>query len=207
MTAITRPFDEDSYPALPEALLEVLALARELANAGTHLRTMTVAERLDITRNAAYKRIRRLRELGLQIGIVQSHEDLIRFHRLSRLDVDLHDARRVERLYEKVLGARADRLLHEGLLAEGAAHDDPRLRVALEDLADGVDAVHLGHDDVHRHEIRTELHVALDGLRAGVGLAGDLHAVLDEDLGDHPPHEDRVVHDEYSEFHWLLLSL
>ena len=65
MTAITRPFDEDSYPALPEALLEVLALARELANAGEHLRTMTVAERLDISRNAAYKRIRRLRELGL----------------------------------------------------------------------------------------------------------------------------------------------
>ena len=65
MTAITRPFDEDSYPALTEALLEVLALARELANAGKHLRTMTVAERLSITRNAAYKRIRRLRELGL----------------------------------------------------------------------------------------------------------------------------------------------
>ena len=65
MTAITRPFDEDSYPALPEALLEVLALARELANAGQHLRTMTVAERLSISRNAAYKRIRRLRELGL----------------------------------------------------------------------------------------------------------------------------------------------
>ena len=65
MTAITRPFDEDSYPALPEALLEVLALARELANAGRHLRTTTVAERLSITCNAAYKRIRRLRELGL----------------------------------------------------------------------------------------------------------------------------------------------
>ena len=65
MTAITRPFDEDSYPPLPEALLDVLALARELANASTHLRTMTVAERLSISRNAAYKRIRRLRELGL----------------------------------------------------------------------------------------------------------------------------------------------
>ena len=65
MTAITRPFDEDSYPPLPEALLEVLALARELANTGQRLRTTTVAERLSITRNAAYKRIRRLRELGL----------------------------------------------------------------------------------------------------------------------------------------------
>lgn len=65
MTAITRPFDEESYPPLPEALLEVLALARELANAGQRLRTTTVAERLSITRNAAYKRIRRLRELGL----------------------------------------------------------------------------------------------------------------------------------------------
>ena len=65
MTAITRPFDEDSYPPLPEALLDVLALARELSNVGQRLRTMTVAERLDISRNAAYKRIRRLRELGL----------------------------------------------------------------------------------------------------------------------------------------------
>ena len=65
MTAITRPFDEDDYPPVPEALLEVLALARELANAGEQLRTMTVADRLGISRNAAYKRIRRLRQRGL----------------------------------------------------------------------------------------------------------------------------------------------
>lgn len=68
MLAITRPFDENHYPThlgLTRALLDVLALARELANDGGYLRTRIAAERLDITFNAAYKRIRRLRDLGL----------------------------------------------------------------------------------------------------------------------------------------------
>ena len=68
MKAITRPYDEDDYPeemGLTRALLDVLALARELANEGRYLRTRTAAERLGISRNAAYKRIRRLRDMGL----------------------------------------------------------------------------------------------------------------------------------------------
>ena len=68
MSAITRPFDESRYPpglGLTRALLDVLALARELANTGEYLRTRTVAERLGLTLNAAYKRIRRLRDAGL----------------------------------------------------------------------------------------------------------------------------------------------
>lgn len=67
MSGLTRPFDEVAYASLnlSRALLDVLALARELANAGEYLRTRSAAERLGITANAAYKRIRRLRELGL----------------------------------------------------------------------------------------------------------------------------------------------
>jgi hypothetical protein len=68
MSAITRPFDEDRYsanPSLSRALLDVLALSRELANAGEYLRTTIAAERLDISLNAAYKRIRKLRDAGL----------------------------------------------------------------------------------------------------------------------------------------------
>ena len=68
MTAITRPVDEHRYPTgmnLTRALLDLLVLARELANAGEYLRTRTAAERLDISLYAAYKHIRRLRDLGL----------------------------------------------------------------------------------------------------------------------------------------------
>jgi hypothetical protein len=68
MSAITRPFDESRYPpglGLTRALLDVLALACELANTDEYLRTRTVAERLGLTLNAAYKRIRRLRDAGL----------------------------------------------------------------------------------------------------------------------------------------------
>jgi hypothetical protein len=68
MSAITSPFDESRYPprlGLTRALLDALALARELANTGEYLRTRTVAERLGLTLNAAYKRIRRLRDAGL----------------------------------------------------------------------------------------------------------------------------------------------
>ena len=77
MTAITRPFDEHRYATglnLTRAPLDVLALARELANDDDYLPTRTAAHRLDIptpfgrglrSLNAAYKRIRRLRDAGL----------------------------------------------------------------------------------------------------------------------------------------------
>lgn len=67
MSGLTPPFDEKAYAHLnlSRALLDVLALARELANDDEYLRTRTVAERLGITLNAAYKRIRRLRDRGL----------------------------------------------------------------------------------------------------------------------------------------------
>jgi hypothetical protein len=64
---ITRPFDESTYPIeLPPALAEIIAFAREQANAGqSHVTNQMIAEHFDITLNAAYKRTRRLRDLGI----------------------------------------------------------------------------------------------------------------------------------------------
>src|SRR5437867_10604028 len=60
----------------------------------------------------------------------------------------LEHARRLERLDDEVLRARLDRLHHERLLSHRAAHEDLRVGVLLHDLAHGIDAAHVGHDDV-----------------------------------------------------------
>jgi hypothetical protein len=63
----TIPFDQDKYPLpLPPALSSVVAFAREQANLDQPvITTRQVAERFDISMNAAYKRLRRLRDLGV----------------------------------------------------------------------------------------------------------------------------------------------
>src|SRR6184192_451535 len=55
----------------------------------------------------------------------------------------LEDARRLERLHDEVLRAGLDRLDHEGLLAHGAAHEDLRVGIVLDDRAHRVDAAHV----------------------------------------------------------------
>src|SRR6185437_7586666 len=84
----------------------------------------------------------------------------------------------------------------ERLLAHRAAHEDPRMRIHLADLAHRVDAAHVGHDDVHRHEIGTKLLVLLHGLRSRLRFTDDLESCLSQDVADHGAHEDRVVADE-----------
>src|SRR5512140_1866527 len=69
----------------------------------------------------------------------------------------LQHARRLERLHHEVLRPGLDRLDHERLLAHRRAHQDLRVRVALDDLAHRVDAAHVRHHDVHRDEVRLEL--------------------------------------------------
>src|SRR2546427_8845825 len=78
----------------------------------------------------------------------------------------LEHARRLERLHDEILRARLDRLHHERLLPHRAAHEDLRVGVVLHDLADGIDAAHVGHHDVHRDEIGPQLLVLLDRLGA-----------------------------------------
>src|SRR5688500_9231403 len=108
----------------------------------------------------------------------------------------LEHAARLERLDDEVLGACLDRLDHERLLSHRAAHQDARGRIELRDLANGIDAAHVRHHDVHCHEIGLELAVLLDGLQPGLGFADDLEASLLEDVADHRPHEDGVVADQ-----------
>ena len=70
------------------------------------------------------------------------------------------------------------------------------MRIELADLAHRVDAAHVGHHDVHRHEIGPQLLVLLDRLDARLRLADDLESRLLQDVADHGAHEDRVVTDE-----------
>src|SRR5205814_383737 len=111
------------------------------------------------------------------------------------------DARRLERLHDEVLRSRLDRLDHQRLLPHRAAHQDLRVGILLDDLAHGIDAAHVRHDDVHGHEIGLELSVFLDRLGPRLRFAHDLETGLGQDVRDHRPHEDGVVADEDSVAH------
>src|SRR5437016_10041149 len=61
------------------------------------------------------------------------------------------DARRLERLHDEVLRPRLDRFDHERLLPHRAAHEDLRVGILLDDLAHGIDAAQVRHDDLPGH--------------------------------------------------------
>src|SRR5256886_6441985 len=72
------------------------------------------------------------------------------------------DARRLEGLHHEILRPGLNRLDHERLLAHRAAHEDLGVGILLDDLAHGIDAAHVRHDDVHGDEIGLELAGFLD---------------------------------------------
>jgi len=123
-------------------------------------------------------------------------------HALDRLK----HATRLERLDDKILCTGLDGLDHQGLLTHGTAHKDSRLRVQSTDLSDGIDSSHVGHYDVHGHEVRPKLSVLLDRLDPRFGLADDLEPGLGEDVGNHRAHKDRVVAYQDRLTHELLLG-
>src|SRR2546430_11805953 len=84
------------------------------------------------------------------------------------------DARRLERLDHEILRPRLNRLDHQRLLAHRAAHEDFGVGVLLDDLAHGIDAAHVRHDDVHGDEIGLELAVFLDRLGPRFRFSHDL---------------------------------
>ena len=63
----TIPFDQDEYPILLTTMqAAIVAFAREQANSGQLvITTRQVAEHFGISMNAAYKRLRRLRDKGV----------------------------------------------------------------------------------------------------------------------------------------------
>src|SRR5437773_889142 len=108
----------------------------------------------------------------------------------------LQHATRLEGFDDEILRACLNRFHHQRLLAHRAAHQDLRLRIDLADLADRIDAAHVGHDDVHRHEIRPKLAKLLDRFEPGLRLARDLESRLRQNVAHHGAHEDRVVTNE-----------
>lgn len=66
-TPVTLPFDQDEYPIpLTATQAAIVAFARERANGGRPvITTRLVAEHFGLTLNAAYKRLRRLRDRGV----------------------------------------------------------------------------------------------------------------------------------------------
>src|SRR3954463_4452410 len=114
----------------------------------------------------------------------------------ERLADGLDDARRLERLDDEVLRAELDGLEDLRLLAEGRAHDALRRRVGGDDLAEGGEAVLLGHRDVEGHQVRLQRLVLRDGLDAVARLADHLVAALGEGVADHLAHERGVIDDE-----------
>src|SRR3954451_6575881 len=81
---------------------------------------------------------------------------------VERLDNRFVDAVGLERLDDEVAGAELDRLEDLGLLPEGGAHDHPGGGVDRDDLLEGGEAVLLGHRDVERGHLGTQLLVAGD---------------------------------------------
>src|SRR5688572_19590637 len=108
----------------------------------------------------------------------------------------LEHAGGLEWLDHEVLGTRLDGLHHQRLLPHRAAHQDLGVGIGLADLADGLDAAHVGHHDVHGDEIGLQLAVLVHRLHAGLGLTDHLEPGLGEDVADHRAHEDGVVADE-----------
>jgi hypothetical protein len=116
----------------------------------------------------------------------------------------LEDLGRLEGLGDERLRAGLNRLDNQRLLAHRGAHDDLGVGIVRDDLLDRGDAVHLGHDHVHRHEVGLKLFVLLYRLDAILSLSNDFKAVLRKDPFDHHPHDDGIVDDEDSLAHPML---
>jgi hypothetical protein len=83
-------------------------------------------------------------------------------------------------------------------LGERGEHDDRQARPRAAQLAHGLDAVHDGHLDVHRHQVRRELlDLGLRDLTVGGGADDVDRGVPGERVGDEASHDDGVVHDQY----------
>jgi hypothetical protein len=116
-----------------------------------------------------------------------------RSHRADRGDQLL---RRVV-LEHEAAGAGAERLEDVLVEIEGREDQDLRGRVGGEDPPSGLEAVELGHPDVHQHDGRVEAGRFGDRVDAVVGLGDHVDVLLAGE--EHPeagPHHRLVVDDE-----------
>ena len=93
------------------------------------------------------------------------------------------------------------RLDHQGLLSHGAAHQHPSVGLDFEDLSHGVDASHVGHENVHRDQVGLERAELLDRLEPALRFAHHLQSGLGQNVAEQRPHEGRVVAHEHRVTH------
>ena len=72
----------------------------------------------------------------------------------------------MEGFVHKAFGPDGPGALEGVVVGQGGDHDDPGLRVLLQDDLGGVQAVHTLHDDVNGHKVGVYLGVPGDGVNA-----------------------------------------
>ena len=105
-------------------------------------------------------------------------------------------------LEQEAARACAQRFVHVLIDLEGREHQHSRGVLPAEsgDLPGGLQPVHLGHLDVHEHDVRIELLRELDRLGAVPRLADDLEVGLGlEDQAEARPHELLVVGQQHAD--------
>ena len=169
-------------------------------------------EDLELARGQLVEAGRRLGDRGRDLGelLDQAARDRGRQQRLAaRHDADaLGELLGRDVLEQEAAGARAQRLVDVLVEVEGGQHDHPHRRVVVargDDAAGRLDAVELGHADVHQHDVGLQPARHVDRLHAVDGLADHLDVVLgvedhleagaDERLvvGDHDAHAHAVA--------------
>src|SRR4030095_8311975 len=110
----------------------------------------------------------------------------------------------LERFHHEILGARLDRLDHQGLLSHRATHEDLGGGILRADLAYRLNAAHIRHHDVHGDEVRLEFAIAVHRLAPGLRLTHYFESRLGKDVRDHRAHEDGIIADQHRMAHAIL---
>ena len=97
-------------------------------------------------------------------------------------------------LEQVALGAGTQRLHDPGLIAERRQHEHPHARVVGDDALGCLDAVHLGHRQIHQHDVRLQLGHEVERLQPVGGHADQLDVVGGgQQLLEAIAHDDVVV--------------
>src|SRR6266581_2912079 len=176
-------------------LLADLQLVRDLLVGhprGQHLENLDLARREPVVELFRGRGARE--QLENPIGDRAGHHPLAGYHRQ-----DTGDDRAGLRVLEHVTaGAGFQRLDHVVVGFEGGQHQDFDLRVLGDDAAGRLDAVEVGHLDVHQHDVRLRGEGDLDRVEAIDGFADDGDAVIAvEQSGQSRPEKRLVVRDHH----------
>ena len=109
---------------------------------------------------------------------------------------------RLRVLEQEPAGAGSQRLEHVLVEVERREHQHPGARAGgvVGDASGGLDPVHVGHADVHQHDVGVVAGGQVDGLAAGGGLTHDLDAgIVLEEHGEAAPYECLIVGDEHAD--------